>query len=248
MNVHGHHAAPEDDPTGHSVSTIRIDGMNPLDSPLLPRNVVIITDWADIDRLTDPAKNLLLYPWSPSPSLRQAIATHPFAELPQMAMTLPKDNAAGTATIVENQLVRHLLTELAPALTAFASIAPGHTLHLSLRKTREQSCPLFHTDRFPVRLLCTLRSPGTEWLDDEQVTRKGLGRGDNRKVAGPDATIYAAQPFQILILKGDAGFGTAAPGVVHRSPVVPASSDGRWYLRIDPVLTTRPMIHEWSRL
>lgn len=247
MKVRGHHTTTEDDPTGHSVSPIRIDGMNPIDSTLLPRNVVIITDWSDIDRLADPAKNLLLYPWSPSPSLRQAIATHPFTELPQMELTLPKDKAAGAATIVEDRLVRQLLTEFSPALAAFASIAPGGNLSLSLRKTREQSCPLFHTDRFAVRLLCTLRGPGTEWLDDAQVNRKGLGRSDNRKVAGPDATVYAAQPFQILILKGDAGCGTNR-GVVHRSPVVTASSDGRWYLRIDPLVTTRPMIHEWSRL
>lgn len=248
MKAHSHHLATEDDSNGHSVSTIRIDGMNPVDSPLLARNVVIITDWSDIDRLADPTKNLLLYPWTPSRSLQQAVVTRPFAELPQTALTLPKDKLAGAATVVEDELAQRLLGELAPALAAFASIAPGDNLHLLLRKTRDQSCPLFHTDRFPVRLLCTLRGPGTEWLDDAQVNRKGLGRGDNRKVAGPDATVYAAQRFQILILKGDAGFGTAAPGVVHRSPVVPASSDGRWYLRIDPIVTTRPMIHEWSRL
>lgn len=248
MEAHSHHPAAENDPTGHSVSTICIDGTNPVDSPLLPRNVVIITDWNEIDRLADPTKNLLLYPWTPSPSLQQAVATRPFAELPQMALPLPKDKLAGAATVVEDELAQRLLGDLAPALAAFASIVPGGNLHFSLRKTRERSCPLFHTDRFAVRLLCTLRGPGTEWLDDAQVNRKGLGRGDNRKVAGPDATVYAAQPFQILILKGDSGFGTASPGVVHRSPVVPPSSDGRWYLRIDPIVTARPMIHEWSRL
>jgi hypothetical protein len=228
------------------VMTIRINTLA-VDSPLLPRNVVIITDWNEIDRLADPTKNLLLYPWTPSPSLQQAVATRPFAELPQMALPLPKDRLAGAAAVVEDELARRLLGELAPALAAFASIAPGDNLHLSLRKTRDQSCPLFHVDRYPLRLLCTLRGPGTEWLDDAQVNRKGLGRGDNRKVAGPDATVYAAQPFQILIFKGDMGCGTSR-GVVHRSPVVPASSDGRWYLRIDCLLTTSPVAQEWSRL
>ncbi|CUQ67313.1 DUF1826 domain-containing protein [Candidatus Nitrospira inopinata] len=246
MKAHRHHPATEDDPTGRSVSTIRIDGMA-VDSSPLPRNMVIITDWSNIDRLADPTKNLLLYPWLPSASLQQAIVTRPFAELPQMALPLPKDKLAGAATMVEDDLARRLLEECAPALAAFASIAPAGNLYLSLRKTREQSCPLFHVDRYPLRLLCTLRGPGTEWLDDEQVNRKGLGQGDNRKVAPPHATVYAAQPFQILVLKGDGGCGTSR-GVVHRSPIVPASSDGRWYLRIDPLPTTRPMVREWSRL
>ena len=41
------------------------------------------------------------------------------------------------------------------------------------------------------------------------------------------------------MLKGDARFGGNAPGIVHRSPAVPASMDGRWYLRVDPLSSDR---------
>lgn len=236
----------EDVYTEHSVLSIPASPSGAL--PCLPRNLVVVKNWGDIDLLADPAKNILLYPWIPSPSLRNTIAAARFDALPRLTLTLPKGDIARAATFARTELSRQLLTELAPALAALASIAPGRKLRLSLCKTTEQSCPLFHTDRVPVRLLCTLRGPGTEWLDDAQVNRKALGRGDNRKIAGPEATVYAAQPFQIVLLKGDAGFGSNSPGIVHRSPAVPASMDGRWYLRVDPLLAARPTLHQWSRL
>lgn len=216
--------------------------------PNLPRNLVVVRQWSDIDLLADPTKNILLYPWTPSLPLRETIAAARFEALPQLALTLPKDRIARAAAFARDELSRQLLTELAPAFAALASIAPGAKLRLSLCKTKEQSCPLFHTDRVPVRLLCTLRGPGTEWLDDAQVNRRGLGRGDNRKIVGPEATVYAAQPFQIMLLKGDAGFGTNSPGIVHRSPAVPGSTDGRWYLRVDSLSLNRSALRKWSRL
>lgn len=237
---------PEDIYATHSVLTVRTDGSDR--HPALPRNLVVVRDWGHIDLLADPTKNILLYPWTPSMPLQQTIVATRFDALPRWTLALPRDRIARSASFAQDDLSRQLLTELAPALAALASIAPGRKLRLSLCKTSEQSCPLFHTDRVSVRLLCTLRGPGTEWLDNAQVNRKELGRGENRKIAGPDATVYAAQPFQIVLLKGDAGFGTNSPGIVHRSPAVPASLDGRWYLRVDPLLTDRSALRKWSRL
>jgi hypothetical protein len=229
----------------HSVLSVPADPSGA--PPGLPRNLVVMTDWSDIDLLADPAKNILLSPWVPSTSLRTTIAATRFDALPRLGLTLPKERIAQASDFARDELSRQLLTELAPALAALASIAPGRKFRLSLCKTKEQSCPLFHTNRVPVRLLCTLRGPGTEWLDDAQVNRKALGRGDNRKIAGPEATVYAAQPFQVVMLKGDAGFGGNAPGIVHRSPAVPASMDGRWYLRVDPLSSDRSGLHSLAR-
>jgi hypothetical protein len=243
--MHEHLHQPAEDIYGHhSVLSVSAHDAH----PALPRNLVVVRDWSNIDLLADPAKNILLYPWVPSMPLRHTIAATRFDALPRWTLTLSIERIARAASFAQDDLSRHLLTELAPAFAALASIAPNHKLRLSLCKTTEQSCPLFHTDRVPVRLLCTLRGPGTEWLDDAQVNRRALGRGDNRKIAGPEATVYAAQPFQIVLLKGDAGFGTNNPGIVHRSPAVPGSLDGRWYLRVDPLPATRRALRKWSRL
>lgn len=246
MHEHLHATATKDIYGSHSVLSVPAGSSDT--STSLPGNLVVARDWNAVDRLTDPAKNILIRSWTPSPLLRQTIAATRFAALPRLALTLPKDKIAYAASSAPDDLSRQLLSELAPALSALASIAPGDKLRLSLCKTREQSCPLFHTDRVPVRLICTLRGPGTEWLDNAQVNRKALGRSENRKIAGPDATVYAAQPFQIVLLKGDAGFGTNSHGIVHRSPIVPASIEGRWYLRVDPLSTTRSALHGWARL
>jgi hypothetical protein len=246
MHKHLQTVPSEDIYATHSVLTVRTDGSDT--HPTLPRNLLVVKDWSEVDLLADRTKNILLCPWTPSVSLRQTIAAARFDMLPRWTLTLPKERIARAASFARDELSRHLLTELAPALAALASIAPGRKLRLSLCKTTEQSCPLFHTDRVPVRLLCTLRGPGTKWLDDAEVNRKALGRGDNRKIAGPEATVYAVQPFQIVMLKGDAGFGTNSPGIVHRSPAVPASLDGRWYLRVDPLFIDRSAVRQWSHL
>ena len=180
----------EDVYASHSMLSVSAD--RPGAHPGLPRNLLVVKDWSDIDRLADPTKNILLCSWMPSIPLRQRIATTRFAALPRWAVTLPKERIAQASDFARDELSRQLLTELAPALAALASIAPGRKLRLSLCQTSEQSCPVVHTDRISVRLLCTLRGPGTEWLDDAQVNRRALGRGDNRKIAGPEATVYAA--------------------------------------------------------
>jgi hypothetical protein len=102
-----------------------------------------------------------------------------------------------------------------------------------LMRTLGRTCPLFHVDRVSLRMLCTFRGPGTEWLADADVTRKGLGHGDNAKVMGPGAVIYSVPAFHLCVLKGDAYKGNTGRGIVHRSPSVPSNNGGRWYLRVD---------------
>ncbi|MCP9442412.1 MAG: hypothetical protein NNA20_07445, partial [Nitrospira sp.] len=71
------------------------------DGTSLPRNLVVITDWTGIDRFADPTKNILLYPWTPSPLLHQAIATRSLSDLPRLRFILPTRHLAGAAALVD---------------------------------------------------------------------------------------------------------------------------------------------------
>lgn len=200
----------------------------------VPKNLVVARRPTDFDEIKDPRKNMLLYAWSPSAQLRQVIEESRVASLPALSFTLPSEEIGQAAARAADPLARWMLEELAGVLTGYAALVSNKRVTIAFCKTREQSCPVFHIDRLSVRLLCTFKGPGTEWLDDAQAQRKWLGRGDNRKIAGPDAIVYSAQPFQVCLLKGEHGLGQKDCGVVHRSPRVPPRCDGRWYLRVDP--------------
>ena len=199
----------------------------------VPKNLVGARQPVDFDRIKDPQKNILLYVWSPSAQLQQVIEESRVASLPTLSMTMPSEQIGQAATRAADPLARWVLEELADVLTGYATLVPEKRVTIAFCKTREQSCPLFHIDRLSVRLLCTFKGPGTEWLDDAQAQRRWLGRGDNRKIAGPEAIVYSTQPFQVCLLKGEHGLGQKDCGVVHRSPRVPHESEGRWYLRVD---------------
>lgn len=102
-------------------------------------------------------------------------------------------------------------------------------------------CPRFHVDRVGIRLLCTYRGPGTEWLDDHDADRRLLGRradGASDESSGlirDPETVQVVPPFAIALLKGSLWQGNADRGIIHRSPAVAASESPRVLLAIDAI-------------
>jgi len=83
------------------------------------------------------------------------------------------------------------------------------------------ACPRFHVDRTRLRLLCTYRGPGTEWLPDEEIDRAALeNRRPNAQIQG-GAQPRALEPFWVGLFKGECFPGNAGRGQVHRSPAAP---------------------------
>ncbi|WP_111494935.1 DUF1826 domain-containing protein [Marinobacter bohaiensis] len=78
-------------------------------------------------------------------------------------------------------------------------------------------CPRFHTDRVPVRLLCTYRGTGTEWLPESAVAR-GVGADPLPNQTPGEGEIQQVPPGAVALLKGEAWIGNEGRGLVHRSP------------------------------
>lgn len=100
-------------------------------------------------------------------------------------------------------------------------------------------CPRLHVDRVGIRLLCTYRGPGTEWVEDAAVDRRFLGAASGGQ---PDETsglllaghrIEAIPPFAVALLKGSLWQGNGGRGIVHRSPAVAADEAPRVLLAMD---------------
>jgi hypothetical protein len=198
-----------------------------------PPNLYFANSLSDVRHICAESKNILLTSWVPSPSLRETIDSTSFTDLPELSSVIQKEQIHLLPEMIEGSLGQGLLQELLPSITAFSHLLPEHKIRVMLIKTLGQTCPLFHVDRVTLRMLGTFRGPGTEWLADSEVIRKGLGHGDNDKMMTPGATIRWVPLFSLCILKGEAFKGNTGRGIVHRSPSVPRTSDGRWYIRVD---------------
>jgi len=114
-------------------------------------------------------------------------------------------------------------------------------LGVRLEVIRGAMCPRLHVDRVGIRLLCTYRGPGTEWIDDDKVDRSKLGPGANglpdaiSGLYGASTTVERVAPFDVALLKGSAWQGNAGRGVIHRSPLPEAGSLPRVLVAIDPI-------------
>jgi hypothetical protein len=123
-----------------------------------------------------------------------------------------------------------LVNDVADLASVTTKIARVTSVRIRLEWVTEQPCSYFHTDKVPLRLVCTYRGSGTEWLSDEAAKR--LTAPDdvpaqneiNRLTAG-DVAVMLGSPYGSTI-------GTA---LTHRSPPVNSSSEWRLFLAIDPV-------------
>jgi len=103
---------------------------------------------------------------------------------------------------------------------------------VGLRCTRVEHamCPRWHVDRVPLRMLCTYRGPGTEWLADQGVDRAELARPE---IAS--GRCRRADAGELVLLKGALWDGNDSLGAVHRSPAVEPVDGQRVLVTLDPL-------------
>ncbi|MFC7540375.1 DUF1826 domain-containing protein [Siccirubricoccus deserti] len=139
-----------------------------------------------------------------------------------------------------------LMFDLQDLATAFAAIAATQgVVSIRLEAITGRGCHRWHADAVGLRLLCTYRGLGTEWL-----ARPG-GAGTARALA-PDrsAPIASAQmpAGSAAILKGEGHPGNAGAGCIHRAPPAGTGARARLLLCIDepgriPSMTDQPRRH-----
>jgi len=110
-------------------------------------------------------------------------------------------------------------------LGLFATVADTESIGVRLASTLERSCPRFHVDHVPLRLICTWQGPATEWLEHVDVDRRFLGRNHGGKpdelsgLLRPAAAVQQMAAFDIGLMKGEGWPGNEGAGLVHRSPM-----------------------------
>lgn len=122
------------------------------------------------------------------------------------------------------------MTRLSEVFFDFAGHRPVTVRLETLART---GCPRFHVDHSYLRLVCTYRGPGTEWLDDAQVDRAAQASG-----APNEAIVRFGHPrcmptFAVGLMKGYGYPGCADAGLVHRSPAVEPGDPARVLFCLD---------------
>ncbi|MBT0962192.1 DUF1826 domain-containing protein [Denitromonas iodatirespirans] len=133
-----------------------------------------------------------------------------------------------------------LAEDLALLAEMLGELLDAPTIGLRLEQIRRPMCPRLHVDRVGIRMLCTYRGPGTEWVEEHLVDRRFLGAGaggrpdETSGLLPPGHRIETVPPFAVALLKGSLWQGNAGRGIVHRSPAVPnpprvlATFDAGW--------------------
>ncbi len=152
-----------------------------------------------------------------------------FAELPHLrveeiavdAVTDALDRALGPRA----PALAPLILDVGALARRYAQIARLARIRLRLEAIRDDACRRFHADQVRLRLLCTYRGPGTEW-----IPRAAVRLAEDGYVADPDpAQIRRLERFAVGLFAG----ARAPLPCIHRSPPLAATGGDRLLLVID---------------
>jgi hypothetical protein len=199
----------------------------------LPRNVHLARSLNDHSGLEDPRCNLVLFFWQPMRRLVHLLEGTPQEQLPEALEGFAGDAIDPWVNGAATELQALLYSELAPYVREFQKLTRAKQLSSRLQRCHEQMCPLFHVDHMPLRMIVTLKGSGTEWLDEADVRRQGLGKGRNDKIVREGALVQQLQPFQIGFMKGQLYRSHYGRGLVHRSPEANGPGQNRYLFKLD---------------
>ncbi|ATE58815.1 DUF1826 domain-containing protein [Thauera sinica] len=120
-----------------------------------------------------------------------------------------------------------LAADLAMLAEMLGELLDAPSIGLRMEIVHRAMCPRLHVDRVGIRMLCTYRGPGTEWVEDASADRRFLGAASGGlpdETSGlllPGYRIETVPPFAVALLKGSLWQGNGGRGIIHRSPAVP---------------------------
>ena len=190
-------------------------------------------------QILDPTVNLSLWQRPAQTAINRELSTLQAVHLPDVRCPTSLDSFDDDVSALLTQqgldplVFKNLRVDLCRLADLYFSVSEGRDVTLRLVTTDDDDCRRFHVDRTNLRLLCTYRGPGTEWLTEAQVDRvaQASGAPNDRIVRFGDPAQF--EPFWVGILKGDAYPGNAGHGLVHRSPSIAGSGQIRVLFCLD---------------
>ena len=200
----------------------------------------IIGDGPDVlHQILDPGVNLSLWQRPAQTAITRELSTLQASHLPDVRCPTSLDSFDDdVSALLQQQGLDPLVftnwrKDLRRLADLYFSLSDDQDVTLRLVTTDDDECRRFHVDRTNLRLLCTYRGPGTEWLTNDQVDRLAQATGAPNEEIIRFGIPSQFEPFWVGILKGDAFPGNASHGLVHRSPPIKASGQTRVLFCLD---------------
>lgn len=207
----------------------------------------VVTDIAEVASLTglvrifEPEVQLCHLPRSPDPLIERYLT----AAAPRLGEEFRQvvDVQQGCAASVFPDLPgrQALVNDIAFIVAVYGDLLGCSRVAVRLEVISRAMCPRFHVDRTGIRLLCTYRGPGTEWLEEGHADRARMGHGaggmddEHSGLIRASTGVGRVAPFAIALLKGELWQGNDHRGAIHRSPAVPEQDAPRVLLALDAV-------------
>lgn len=152
------------------------------------------------------------------------------------------DNTAATMRdkLADFAYAGALSEDIALIVDMFCCLFDVEEVGLRLTTLDSAMCPKFHVDHIPCRLVTTYVGSATQWLDNNEIDRRQLGRasvGVADHLSGLYQHASALQQLRagdVALLKGSGWQGNENNGLVHRSPALMAN-ERRLLLTLDLV-------------
>jgi hypothetical protein len=201
---------------------------------------VAVESWAALERIHEDHINVVVMPRRLEARLLRAVDAAAARgcgfnlELDASERTVPARVLGGPDT-----LAAPLQVEIRRLVDVFRLLFGWGAVGLRVATTERPMCPRFHVDRVQARMVCTLKGPGTQYLDEEHVLRSMLGRPLPARPAWPAGLRHAGSPIHtcnagdVVLLKGESWPGNSGRGAVHRSPPAEAHDGARLVVTID---------------
>jgi hypothetical protein len=122
-----------------------------------------------------------------------------------------------------------LLLDIRRLAVAFSVLTESEgRARLRLEAITGPGCSRWHADAVGLRMLCTYRGAGTQWL-----CREGGAALARTLPEGPQRAAAQIAPGTVAVLKGEGFPGNAGHGCIHRSPPGGTGGQARLLLCID---------------
>jgi hypothetical protein len=192
-----------------------------------------------LHQILSPGVNLTLWQRPAQAAITRELSVLQASDLPDVRCSASLDSFDDDVSMLLQQqsldprTFKNWRADMCRLADIYFSVSDDRDVTLRLVTTKEDDCRRFHVDRTHLRLLCTYRGPGTEWLADAQVDRLAQSTGAPNDDIIRFSEPSQFEPFLVGVMKGDAYPGNAGRGLVHRSPPIAGSGQIRVLFCLD---------------